>query len=130
MEDALNAGQRRRSLAVMATPIPMKRPLHKSPAASVSGSTVTPVPKRHMSESGSETKSEAFSSSSKTADAVMPGVELFPATEVQDTLVLEDSQMETPEEGWEWKLLYKCYIVYIYYIYIYIYYYCINVYIH
>lgn len=103
MEEALNAGTRRRALAVMATPIPMKRPLHKSPGAvaSVSGSTVTPDPKRHMSESGSEAKTEASSSSSKPADAAMAPVELFPAdTEVGDTLVLEDSQVNAPEEGW------------------------------
>ena len=99
MEEALNAGTRRRALAVMATPIPVKRPLHKSPAASAK--TVTPDAKRHMSESGSEVKSAESSSSSKPADVAMPPVELFPtAQEEQDTMVLEDSHVDTPKEGW------------------------------
>ena len=62
MDNALEAGTRRRALALLATPPPMasKRPLKKSPNPG-SVSTVTPDPKRHMSVttpstvSGSET---------------------------------------------------------------------------
>ena len=100
MEEALTAGARRRALAVMATPMPLKRALHKSPAGSNSGSTVTPDPKRHMN--GSDVKTTSSSASSKVAAVEVPPVELFPtdAASTMDTVAVEDTQVDTPREGW------------------------------
>ena len=107
MDSALEAGARRRALALLATPPPVasKRPLKKSPNPG-SVSTVTPDPKRHMSETGSEPKSSsAATPASETAcnprvPEVAP-VELFsddanmnchtPAAIVVDDTQLEDS---------------------------------------
>ena len=112
MEDALNAGARRRALTVIATPVPVKRPLHKSPlgAASQSGSTVTPDPKRHMSESGSDVKTASSSASSAKPDQKpVPPVQLFSGdadAEVPDTLVLDETPMLTsPEKGRGYKMI-------------------------
>lgn len=97
MEDALNAGARRRALAVMATPVPVKRPL-KSPLGSQSGSTVTPDPKRHMN--GSDVKTTSSSASSQSAAAVVPPVQLFATPgDGADTMVVEDTFIDTPREG-------------------------------
>lgn len=103
MEDALSAGHRRRSLAALATPMPTKRPLKKSPGA-LSGPTVTPDAKRLMiAEVDSESKSTTASSSRPVQDNVVsptvPRVELFPAGTPGDAMLVDATQIDTPTAG-------------------------------
>ena len=100
MESALEAGARRRALALLATPPPVasKRPLKKSPNPG-SVSTVTPDPKRHMSDTGSETKSTPSTSVvTPTVPAVAP-VDLFSGdvnteSTTPAAIVVADTQVE------------------------------------
>lgn len=107
MEEALNAGARRRSLAAaaLATPVTAgKRSLRKSPATTTPGTTVTPDAKRHMSESGSDSKSS--SSQSVVGLTAVPPVELFPAkydaleTPRGDVIEVDDTQIDGSPVGW------------------------------
>ena len=103
MEDALAAGHRRRSLAALATPVPVKRALKKSPGA-LSGSTVTPDPKRLMTgETGSASKSAESSSSKPVTENVVsptvPRVELFPVGTSGDDMMVDDTQVDSPTAG-------------------------------
>ena len=98
MEDALSAGHRRRSLAALATPMPTKRPLKKSPGA------LSPDAKRLMiAEVDSESKSTTASSSRPVQDNVVsptvPRVELFPAGTPGDAMLVDATQIDTPTAG-------------------------------
>ena len=106
MDSALEAGTRRRALALLATPASgqTKRPLKKSPTDANGGkSVVTPDPKRFMSgsEAGSETKSTAATSvaSDREVKASVPmetptPVELFSDTPAQPMETLPDTQVD------------------------------------
>ena len=102
MEEALNVGARRRSLAAaaLATPVTGKRAWKKSPVST--GTTVTPDAKRHMSESGS-TDEKASSSKSAAGLAAVPPVELFPAPSDAPEKPLDDvdaTQIDLSPVGW------------------------------
>ena len=128
MEAALQDGARRRSIAALATPVPMKRSLKASPVGPSTGSTVTPDAKRHMAGSADTTSAKSTSTASSTVAPVttMPPVELFPAAHDDneqpidvDDAEIEDTQIDGSPAGWVCIYIY-IYIIYIYIIYIYI----------